>query len=374
MDNRLLTIFVSGDVMTGRGIDQILPSPSNPVLYESYVKDAREYIRLAEEVNGSIPREVSSDYIWGDALKEWNLRKPEIKLINLETSITSHDTPWENKGIHYRMHPGNIITLQAAGIDVCALANNHVMDWGRDGLIETLKVLHKAGINTSGAGENLDQAQMPAIIPLNERNRCLIFSLGLETSGIPAGWQARANRPGVWLLDDLSSDTVTIIKNTIDYFRKPGDICIVSIHWGGNWGYQIPAEHQDFAHELIDEAGIHLLHGHSSHHPQGIEIYNHMPILYGCGDFFNDYEGISGYEEYKGHLSLMYFLKFDPITLWIKHIELVPMEIKKFSLHYPAIHDFKWMLETMQKSSSPFLTEITLGKRGSNSFEVVIHG
>lgn len=69
-----IKIFLCGDVMLGRGIDQILPQPSDPRIYESYIKDAKDYVKLAEEVNGPIPLDVKSNYIWGDALSEWELR------------------------------------------------------------------------------------------------------------------------------------------------------------------------------------------------------------------------------------------------------------------------------------------------------------
>ena len=67
-----MRLFLCGDVMTGRGIDQALSHPVNPILYESYVRDAREYVALAEKANGPIPRPLSVDYIWGDALPNWN--------------------------------------------------------------------------------------------------------------------------------------------------------------------------------------------------------------------------------------------------------------------------------------------------------------
>ena len=65
-----LRLFLCGDVMTGRGIDQALPHPVNPVLYEPYVHDAREYFDPAEKANGPIPRPLIFDYIWGDAVQE----------------------------------------------------------------------------------------------------------------------------------------------------------------------------------------------------------------------------------------------------------------------------------------------------------------
>lgn len=80
-------------------------------------------------------------------------------------------------------------------------------------------------------------------------------------------------------------------KAHLSHVRRPGDRVVLSLHWCGNWGYEIAREHRDFAHAVIDEAGIDLLHGHSSHHPMGIELYHGKAILYGCGDFLNDYEG-----------------------------------------------------------------------------------
>ncbi|WP_019217033.1 CapA family protein [Legionella tunisiensis] len=197
-----IKIFICGDVMTGRGIDQILSHPANPQIYESYLTDARDYVRLAESTNGQIPYPVDDNYLWGDALNEWQLRQPQLKLINLETSVTRHDIPWPHKGINYRMHPNNITVLTAANINVCTLANNHTLDWNVEGLRETLSILQKSHIAYAGAGENIVEAQKPAIFPISKRH-ILVFSMGLRSSGIPHEWQATQNRPGVWLLDDL---------------------------------------------------------------------------------------------------------------------------------------------------------------------------
>ena len=157
-----ITIFLCGDVMTGRGIDQILPHPSDPTIYESYMKSAQGYVKIAERVNGPIQKPVEFAYIWGDALAELDRSAPHVRLINLETSITTHNDYWESKGIHYRMNPQNITSLTAAGIDVCALANNHVLDWGHAGLQETLDSLRGSGLQTAGAGMDETAASAPA--------------------------------------------------------------------------------------------------------------------------------------------------------------------------------------------------------------------
>ena len=163
-NSKPITIFMSGDVMTGRGIDQVLPHPGDPLIHEPYMKSAAGYVKIAEEVNGPIQQPVSFSYIWGDALEELDRVAPEVRIINLETSITKSNDYWKGKGINYRMHPENIPSLTAARIDVCSLANNHVLDWGYPGLVETLESLKKANLKTAGAGRNLREAEAAAIV------------------------------------------------------------------------------------------------------------------------------------------------------------------------------------------------------------------
>src|SRR4029077_2097636 len=107
---------------------------------------------------------------------------------------------------------------------------------------------------------------------------------------------------------------------------------IVSIHWGPNWGYEITEEQRRFAHELIERGGISMLHAHASHHAKAIEVYKNRLILYGCGDFLNDYEGISGHEEFRDDLALMYFAGLDCLTGDLADLELAPLQIRRFQL------------------------------------------
>ena len=166
---------------------------------------------------------------------------------------------WKYKGINYRMHPENVACLTAAEIDFCSLANNHVLDWGYEGLRETLKTLDNADIQFAGAGMSLLDAEMPAIMDIEGKGRVIVFSYGSVTSGIPANWSAKADRAGVNVLKDLSDKTVQHIGERVLEFKEKEDIVMVSIHWGSNWGYEIPTEQIDFAHKLIDEAGVDIL-------------------------------------------------------------------------------------------------------------------
>ncbi len=333
---RTLTLFLCGDVMTGRGIDQILPHPCEPSLYEQYMRTALGYVHLAEHRSGAINYPVGFDYIWGDALTIFDRIKPDARIVNLETAITTAEEPWPGKGIHYRMHPANIPCLTMAKIDCCALANNHVLDWGYGGLLETLGTLHLAGLRTAGAGHDAQAAQAPATIELARDARVLVYGFGLESAGVPAGWAARAGRAGVSFLHALSDEAARAIAAQIKVAKKKGDIVIVSLHWGPNWGYRITDAQRSFAHHLIDDAAVDIVHGHSSHHPIGIEVYRGKLILYSCGDFLNDYEGIDlnhiGDGDMRSDLTLMYFPVIDVASGQLTQMHMTPLRIRKFHL------------------------------------------
>jgi poly-gamma-glutamate synthesis protein (capsule biosynthesis protein) len=264
-------------------------------------------------------------------------------MINLETSITKSDDYWRGKEIHYRMNPENISCLTSARIDYCSLANNHILDWGYSGLKETLETLKKVNIKTAGAGQDLKEAETPAIMEIKDKGRVIVFSLGSVTSGVPLEWAASEKRPGVNLLKNFSDQTIHQIREKVEKVKRPGDIVIASIHWGGNWGYEIPRDQAAFAHKLIDDAGIDLIHGHSSHHVKGIEVYKDRLILYGCGDFLNDYEGIEGYEYYRDDLTLMYFPGLHPSTGKLVALRMTPVQIKHFRLNRASAADALWL-------------------------------
>jgi poly-gamma-glutamate capsule biosynthesis protein CapA/YwtB (metallophosphatase superfamily) len=169
---------------------------------------------------------------------------------HLETSITK-SVDFLPKGINYRMNPENVGVLTAAAIACCVLANNHMLDFGREGLIETLDTLHRAGIKTAGAGSTLAEAEVPAIIELGDGGRVLVFAFGQCSSGIPRDWAATAKQPGVALLANFSERTLVQLARHVEGHRRPGDILIASVHWGGNWGYDIRGAERGFAHRLI---------------------------------------------------------------------------------------------------------------------------
>jgi poly-gamma-glutamate synthesis protein (capsule biosynthesis protein) len=228
------------------------------------------------------------------------------------------------------------------------LANNHVLDYGIAGLLETLESLRRCGITASGAGQSAAAAAAPAVLNLAGGGRVLVFAFGAPDCGIPPHWAARPRMPGINLLDDLGERSVLRLAELVTSTKLPNDLAILSIHWGGNWGSDIPIAHRRFAHGVIDDAKIDLVHGHSSHHPKAIEIYNGHPIFYGCGDFLDDYEGIAGYELYRDDLVLMYFPTMDVPTGELKELLLTPLQIRQFRLQRPSGADRAWLRTNLE--------------------------
>lgn len=362
----VISLFLGGDLMCARGIDRILPHPGDPQLYEAFVKHAEDYVQLAERRNGPVPRPADFAYVWGVALEEMRRRRPDLRLVNLETAVTARGQP-QPKGINYRMNPANLPLLEVAGIDCCALANNHVLDWGETGLLDTLHSLDAHGIAHAGAGTDLRGAQAPAELPLAE-GRLLLFAFATEDCGVPVAWGAGPNKPGLARLEDLSQRCLQRVARQVRGHKRPGDRVVASIHWGGNWGFAVSPQQIAFAHGLIDLAGVDLVHGHSSHHIKAIEVYRQHLILYGCGDLLDDYEGIDGHAAYRGDLGLLYFAELDGAGR-LQGLELQPTRQQRLSIQRAEGADRRWLHDTLARECGRF--GCTLRPTTENGFALV---
>jgi poly-gamma-glutamate synthesis protein (capsule biosynthesis protein) len=360
----VVTLFLGGDVMLGRGVDQILPHPGDPTLREGYIRDARAYVELAEAMNGPIPRPVGFGWPWGEALTVLDAAAPDMRVINLETSVTQDGQFAPAKGVHYRMSPANLPCLAAVRPDVCVLANNHVLDFGRLGLDETLDSLASAGLRTAGAGRNAIAARRPAVVPLGADGRVLVFSFGMPSSGIPDDWGATDEQAGV---DLVAGPTVAAAVDFADRLRQlkhPGDIAVASIHWGSNWGYGVSRAEVHFAHALVD-AGVDIVHGHSSHHPRPAEEYRDRLVLYGCGDLVDDYEGIGGHERYRDDLRLLYLVSVEPDTGRLAGVRMVPLQARRMRLEHASPEDTEWLGDVLDRCGREFGTRVDAGPDGT---------
>lgn len=363
MPDRLVTMSLCGDVMLGRGVDQILPHPGSAALREAQVSDAEFYVGLAEATSGPIPRPVSFSWPWGVVVEMLGSVDPDLRLVNLETSVTRCDRFWPGKSVHYRMSPANLACLTAARPDACALANNHVLDFGHEGLAETVGSLALSGSVAVGAGMDLGKARRPAVVAMPPAGRVLVFSFGLASSGIPASWAATDHRPGVSFISEPSSDAADEIVDTMRAYKEPGDLVVASIHWGTNWGYRVPPDQVRFAHRLVD-AGVDVIHGHSSHHPRPIEVYRGKLILYGCGDFIDDYEGIAGYGRYRDDLRLMYLAEVAQQTGRLASLRMAPLRARKMRLEHASRRDSAWLRALLDRISRGFGVRVDLEPTG----------
>ena len=357
-----VTLFLCGDVMLGRGIDQILAHPGDPELREGYIDDARDYVRMAEAVSGPVPAPVPPAWPWGAALAMLDAARPDVRIVNLETAVTRGSDFAPGKGVHYRMHPDNLPALTAVRPDVCVLANNHVLDFGRAGLVETLGTLARAGLRVAGAGHDAAEAEAPAAVPLPSGGRVLVFALGAYSSGVPACWAAGPGTPGVAHLSELSAGAAAEVVRRIRGARVAGDVVVVSVHWGSNWGHRVPREQIRFARALVD-GGADVVHGHSSHHPRPVETYRDRLILYGCGDFVNDYEGIGGYEEYRGDLRPAYLVTAEAATGRLTGLRMVLYQARRLRLEPAGPADRDWLCAVLDRVSDG--VRIAVGPDGS---------
>ncbi|MGQ4600777.1 CapA family protein [Nocardia sp. R6R-6] len=349
------TVLLGGDVMLGRGVDQILAHPGEPTLHEPYVDDARTYVELAERAYGAFAYPVDYGRPWGAVLSLLSQVDPEVRLINLETSITAGGLFAPGKSVHYRMNPDNLPVLTAIAPVVCALANNHVLDFGIPGLADTLEALDSPGIRRAGAGANLNEAQAPAIVDLDHEHRVVIVSVAGGSSGVPESWAARHDRPGLWRVGESpSARAADDVAAKVLAHKRDHDIAIVSVHWGPNWGYGVASSEKQFAHRLID-AGVDVVHGHSAHHPRPIEIYRGKPILYGCGDVIDDYEGIHGHERYRTELHLLYLASIDADTVQVR---MIPLRERHMRLEWATRGEARWLCEMMEHISHDFGTRV----------------
>jgi len=347
-----LRLFLGGDLMPARGIDQILPHPGDPRLYESWVSDANDYVALAERRNGPIARPQDYRQVWGVVPEVLAHQRPHIGLVNLETAITSRGQP-APKGINYRMHPANLALLAAVRLDCCSLANNHVLDWGEAGLSDTLAALDRLGIRHCGAGFDRAGAAAPAILPVASGGRLLAFAYATPECGVPAEWAAGERSAGIARLDELSPRSLARVAGHIRALKRPGDRVLVSLHWGGNWDFGVAPAQIRFAHGLIDEAGVDLIHGHSSHHVKALEVYRGRLILYGCGGLLDDYEGIDGYDSYRSDLGLLYFPTLGSDGR-LHALSLYPTRQRQFSIQAAEGEDQAWLRATLEREYAPF--------------------
>ncbi len=254
----MITLALTGDVMLGRGVAEVLDNHMRP------------------------------EAPWGDVMPL--LDASDVRIINLECAITDNERPWTRtpKVFHFRAQPSAIETLRTARIDACSLANNHTLDFEEQGLLDTLEHLDAAGIRHAGAGRNREEAAEPAIVNVLAEHTRRVALLAFTDNEPP--FAAGIDRPGTnYLPVSLKPDVLRRVERAVSYVRELGvDTVIFSNHWGPNMVQRPKEIFRRFARAVIDR-GVDIYHGHSAHIFQGVEIYRGKPILYDTGDFIDDY-------------------------------------------------------------------------------------
>ena len=219
-----------------------------------------------------------------------------------------------------------------------------------------LRTLGESGIRVVGAGLDVQEAGRPAVSDLAGGGRVVTVAAGLKSSGVPPQWAATADRPGVAYIGDLSERSAVDLADRVMTSKRTGDVTVVSLHWGSNWGYGVDKDQVRFAHRLVD-AGVDVVWGHSSHHPRPIEVYRERLILYGCGDLVNDYEGIQPFRAFRDDLRLLYFASLEPGRgLYV--LRMVPMRVRRMRPERAGHEDTEWLRSTVEHASERFGTRI----------------
>lgn len=303
-------VLQGGDNMLGRAIQLTLPhqTPGDEDVTDTIT--AKEYLELAgvNNIERIKKQNANGSYLWGDLLK-YDFHE-DLRIINIESACTTTIQQTYTK-IEYHTNIQNIplIFKQFNRPYLLTMANNHALDMGRKAFEnETLPNVK----NVVGVGMNHFESTYPYL-----NKNIAVFGFATECSGTSRKWAATTHRSGVAWLPSISTkanvnQAFNIIHKAFDKHDLEGKCIIITIHWGPNWStYDDGQEYrQQLAYRLIDELGVSIIHGHSSHHIRGMEVYKGKFITYGAGDFVNDYEGISGHEEY-AKAGAVYILDLD---------------------------------------------------------------
>jgi poly-gamma-glutamate capsule biosynthesis protein CapA/YwtB (metallophosphatase superfamily) len=342
-----MQILFAGDVMLGRLVNQVLAN-------------------------------AQFTYVWGDTIDI--IKRADFSLINLECPVSSKGKEWNKtfKVFHFRANLDAIQVLNSASIDYVSLANNHILDYDIEALLDTLNILDKNNISHSGAGRNLKEAMKPAIIEKklkakpsnnhdsyynvdneevnnNDSKNTIRIGLISLTDNEPE-WEAKYDQAGInYIPTALDPDRYYYrLQNYIENAKKQSDLVIVSSHVGPHFRETPSMKYVNFAHKITD-FGADIYWGHSNHMPQGIELYKHNDnnkiILYDCGDFIDDYAIDSNYRNDLSFIFLLHFLmdknhklsnnnsNNGNILLQNSMIELIPTKISNFMVNTIPVDD-----------------------------------
>ncbi|MFB6207121.1 MAG: CapA family protein [Haloglomus sp.] len=284
--------------------------------------------------------------VWGDLLDL--LRDLDGLFVNLECCLSTRGEPWQrtDRPFHFRADPDWAVpALDAAGVDYCSLANNHILDYEVPALRDTIDHLDEAGIAHAGAGRTREEAFAPAHVAVGSLDVGVV-SLTDNTPEYAAGEASPGTARVEFDLDDASSRAA--VNEALDRAADADpDLVVASLHWGPNMVTEPPEAFREFGRWLVDR-GVDIVHGHSAHVVQGIEVYDGRPICYDCGDFVDDY---AVDDDLRNDRSFLFELtvtdRGEPTELRLR-----PVQIYDFAVHRASPDVADWSRERMRERSA----------------------
>lgn len=269
------------------------------------------------------------------------LRGADLAIANLECALCEPTERWHGapKAYYFRAPPCAGQALSDAGIGLLSLANNHILDYDAQGLLDTLRILDGQGIAHAGAGAGLDAALAPAVV----ERRGVRIGMAAFCDHQP-DFAATPQRPGMaWLDLDDETAAAAAFAHALAPLRAQGVRWpILSLHWGPNMAGEPSAQQRRLARGAID-AGWKIVYGHSAHVFQGIELYQDCPILYATGDLVDDYAVDPGL---RNDHQLLFELALGEQAL--ERIVLHPLFIRRCRVYPANSAQRMWIVERMR--------------------------
>lgn len=273
-----VSVTIAGDILLDRGVRKVIEQKGTDAVFSPFVDSVFQ----------------SSDIVIG----------------NLECPATKIKEP-SFKQFIFRAEPEWLFTLKQHGITHLNLANNHSVDQGRAGLVDTRENVVSAGIIPIGAGRTMEEAARPVLLTSSPRKVYVLASLQLALEN----FAYLSEKPSV------SQEDFDTLVERVRHLRssEPDSYIIVTLHWGGEHTLQPVTIQRVRAHQLID-AGADALIGHHTHTLQTIEEYKGKPIYYSIGNFI--------FDQRKPVNTKACMVKLT-ITKESSHVETIPVEIIK---------------------------------------------
>jgi poly-gamma-glutamate capsule biosynthesis protein CapA/YwtB (metallophosphatase superfamily) len=233
------------------------------------------------------------------------LRRSDVAFCQLEINLTKRGTRLPQARHTDRTSAEAARAIREAGFHVVSFAGNHCMDWGSDGLLDTIEALRAAELSVVGAGANIAEARKPVIV---DAKGCRLGFLAYN-SILPTGYWANGNRPGcapmrAWTYYEqiehdqpgtpcrihtwANEDDLRALVEDVQKLKRQVDFTIVSIHWGIHFVPAVIADYQRQVARAAVDAGANLILGHHAHILKGVEVYRGVPIVYSLCNFAVD--------------------------------------------------------------------------------------